>query len=113
MDKRNLSTIALAVIEVVIIVAFPLVMPNFDAIVASLLVGIPSIMFFLGIVAGVARHPVWLHPLVVLLATAVLVLVHLNSSAWIYAIVFAGASLVGVFIGVFARKVVADAKHNQ
>ncbi|MDO5720893.1 MAG: hypothetical protein Q4P05_09165 [Actinomycetaceae bacterium] len=113
MNKRSLSTIAIATIEVVVIVTFPLFMPNFDAMIASLLVGVPSVVFFLGIIAGVARHPVWLHPLVVLLATAVLVLVHLNSSAWIYAIVFAGVSLIGVFIGVFARKVIADAKRHQ
>lgn len=113
MDKRVVSTVVIAVVETLMIVLFPLFMPNKDAMVAALLIGIPSILFFIGILAGLMRNPVWVHPLIALLATAVLVVWHLNSSAWIYAIAFAGVSLVGVFVGTGTRKLVADARANQ
>lgn len=113
MDKRMVSTAVIGVIETLVIVLFPLLMPNTSAIAAGLLIGIPSILFFVGILAGLMRNPVWVHPLVALLATAILVMWHLNSSAWIYAIGFAGVSLVGVFLGTGTRKLIADSRANQ
>ncbi|MDO5729612.1 MAG: hypothetical protein Q4P71_08320 [Actinomycetaceae bacterium] len=113
MNKRIVSTAVIGGIEALAIVFFPVVMPNKDALVAGLLIGIPSILLFVGVFAGLMRNPVWIHPLVVLLATAVLVLWHLNSSAWIYMVAYAGASLIGVFIGTGTRKLIADARENQ
>lgn len=113
MDRRTISMWVVGALEALLILLLPMAMADTGSAMVLLLIVIPLLVLALGIVGGALRHPLWLHPLVVALATAASVMIFMNSSAWIYVPIFAAISFLGVFGAWSVRKLIADSRANQ